>query len=76
MYKPTINIGQMSIDNIRRLQPGQWVKTSDSDVGLSLGRFWGVKPSGTVVVAWQGNARGHSKYWEYQNALRHYANNY
>ena len=72
-YSKVVNIGNMSETEMRKLQPGQWVKTSDSDVGLSLGRFWGVKPSGTVVVAWAGNARGHSTYWEYQNALRHYA---
>jgi hypothetical protein len=73
MYKPAVNISSMSTREIGRLTPGQWVKTCDSDRGPYIGRFWGVKPSGVVVVAWQGNAQSQKNYWQYQTALRRYA---
>ena len=75
MYKPAVNIGHMSPKEIKRLTPGQWVYTDTND-RESRGRFWGVKPSGPVMVAWNGNAKQQNSYWEYQNALRHYANTY
>ena len=71
-YSKVVNIGNMTEAEMRKLQPGQWVYT-DQDRPLWRGRFWGVKPSGTVVVAWQGNARQQSKYWEYQSTLNKYA---
>jgi hypothetical protein len=72
-YSKTVNIGRMSPEQISKLPRGQWVKTSDDSAGASIGRLWGVRGSGVVVVAWQGNARGQRDYWGYQNALRHYA---
>lgn len=72
MYKKVVDIGCLTEREIRRLTPGQWVYTG-TDGPLWRGRFWGVKPSGTVVVAWQGNARGSGNWREYQNKLRAYA---
>ena len=72
MYKKTVDIGQMSERELRRLTPGQWVYT-DQDRPMWRGRFWGVKPSGTVVVAWQGNARGSGDWRDYQRRLCEYA---
>lgn len=71
-YSKVVDIGKMSETEMRKLQRGQWVYT-DQDAPLWRGRFWGVKPSGTVVVAWQGNASKQSSYWEYQSALLNYA---
>ena len=73
-YTKTVNIHSMSPEQIRRLPVGQWVCT-DNYNPLHRGRFWGVKPSGVVVVAWQGNARSQFKYWDYQHALLNYARN-
>jgi len=71
-YTPTVDIGSMTPAEMRRLQPGQWVYTGEN-AALYRGRFWGIKPSGTVVVAWQGNAKRHANYQQYQQTLRHYA---
>ena len=72
MYKKVIDIGPMGLDEMRKLTPGQWVYTG-TDGPAWRGRFWGVKPSGTVVVAWQGNARSYGNWREYQSKLRAYA---
>jgi hypothetical protein len=71
-YTSVVDLNKMTIPEMRKLQRGQWVYT-DQDRPLWRGRFWGVKPSGTVVVAWQGNARKQSSYWEYQSTLLNYA---
>ena len=71
-YQPAVDIGRLTESEIKSLQPGQWVFT-DENRPLWRGRFWGVKPSGTVVVAWQGNARNHKVYWDYQRNLIRFA---
>ena len=72
MYRKTVDIGRMTDQEIKQLTPGQWVYTTE-DRPLWRGRFWGVKPSGTIVVAWQGNARNSGDWRRYQKALRTYA---
>lgn len=53
-----------------KISIGQWVysgqRTKDG-----IGKFLGVKPSGTIVVAWLGNGRG--RWASYTKALRQYA---
>ncbi len=53
------------------LQVGQWVYAGDKS---AKGKFLGVKGTGTVVVAWHGNAQRYStgvtSYW---HDLRQYA---
>lgn len=71
-YQKVIRIGSLCAEQIQKLQPGQWVY-ADTDSPLGRGRFWGVKPSGSVVVAWQGNAKQKPNWAEYQTALRTYA---
>jgi len=71
-YTKVIDIGAMTEQQIRQLQPGQWVYTG-TDGPAWRGRFWGVKPSGTVVVAWQGNATKSGDWRHYQKQLRSYA---
>lgn len=69
MYKKTIDIWALTEKQIARLIPGQWVSG-----GGNKGRFWGVKPSGTVVVAWYHNAKNSGKYNDYNRSLYNYAN--
>jgi hypothetical protein len=60
----------MSRDQMRQLQPGQWVYAGDKD---SKGQFLGVKKNDVVVVAWYGNAKGHRSYYDYVRSLRQFA---
>jgi len=57
---------------LKSLQPGQWVYAGEPS---SKGRFLGIKPSGTIVVAWHNNAKkqGRGQYKPYVRALRDYA---
>jgi hypothetical protein len=68
-YTTTVDIWSLSQTQIRKLQPGQWVEG-----GGELGRYWGTKPSGTVVVAWYQNAR-RAGYKKYNQTLRDFALN-
>lgn len=69
-FQKAVNIWAMdSLEAKKRLQPGQWVRAG---FGGPLGRYYGVKPSGTVVVAWLDNARK-SGYFDYCRTLRDYA---
>lgn len=72
-FQKTIDIWDMHANNpeqIKTLQPGQWV-----EAGGAKGRLCGVKESGTIVVAWQGNAKNHGKlgYHEYMRCLMNHA---
>jgi hypothetical protein len=70
-YTHSPNIWQLTEQQIKHLQPGQWVYAGDPG---SKGQFLGVKPSGTVVVAWLGNIRNHrGQCRSYLNKLRQYA---
>lgn len=77
-YKPTVNLwnkqNRANLENT--LQRGQWVSAGPVDeLRTNIGRFCGVTKSGTVVVAWIGNARngGTNYYREYMKANMHYA---
>jgi hypothetical protein len=73
-YQKTVNIYSMTKEQVSALPCGQWVSTS-SDVSDSnhIGRFYGVKKSGSIVVAWNGNARRAPEWKAYQKALYNYA---
>lgn len=66
------NIWALNQEEREALQPGQWVYAGHPS---NKGRFLGVKPSGTVVVAWHDNAKGRGKggYTSYISTLRRYA---
>lgn len=70
-YQPAFDIHAVPRQLLRYVQPGQWVYASDRAV---TGRFFGVRRSGVVVVAWHGNARqadgGARSYWA---TVRNYA---
>lgn len=65
-YQPTFNIWNIPAPLLRYIQPGQHIYAGDPS---ARGVFLGVKPSGTVVVAWRGNGKSR----EYISALRDYA---
>lgn len=72
-YQKIVDLWKLTEAETRKLQPGQWVFAGEN-IPFARGKFWGVKPSGTVVVAWQGNARTTSIGWTaYQRNLRNYA---
>jgi hypothetical protein len=67
-FQKTIDIWKLSNDQVRALRPGQWVSA-----GGSLGRFYGVKKSGSVVVAWSNNAKRSGNYFDYCKTVYQYA---
>lgn len=66
-YTKTVNIWDTPPT---KLQIGQWV-TAGTDPD-SKGIYLGVKPSGSVVVAWYHNAK-RNQYKSYIRTLRNYA---
>lgn len=69
-YLPAFDIWQVPTELLSHAQPGQWVYAGDKE---SIGRFYGVKKSGSVVVAWRNNALNSGSPKEYYSALRMYA---
>ena len=69
-YQPACDIWAVPVDLLRHAQRGQAVYAGTRD---NRGVFWGVKPSGTVVVAWLGNSANHADRRAYHRALRAYA---
>jgi hypothetical protein len=69
-YQKAINIWAISDSEIKKLQGGQWIYGGDLK---NKGVFLGVKKSGTVVVAWLGNAKFQDSYRGYIKALSNYA---
>lgn len=55
---------------LKHTQPGQWVYAGNKG---DKGRFLGVKASGTVVVAWNGNTKAQADKAGYIKTLRSYA---
>jgi hypothetical protein len=56
-FRKMVNIWEMEQDDRAQLTPGQWVSAGPADEDrMNIGRFYGVKKSGTTVVAWRGNA--------------------
>jgi hypothetical protein len=72
-FLPAFNVWSTPVELLAHAQPGQWVYAGDRN---SMGRFLGVKKSGSVVVAWLGNERGRGskqQRLEYVRTLRQYA---
>lgn len=73
-FRPTVDIWTLSPEQRAALIPGQWVSAGEPDATRNnCGRFYGVKKSGSVVVAWNGNARNRDDYRAYQRASYNYA---
>jgi hypothetical protein len=72
-FTPAFNIWSVPVDLLKHAQPGQWVYAGDKS---AMGRFLGVKKTGSVVVAWLGNERGRGSKdarLDYIRTLRQYA---
>ena len=73
-FLPTVDIWTLSDEQRAALTPGQWVSAGTPDADRSnCGRFYGVTRSGSIVVAWNGNARRSSSWKQYQRTLHTYA---
>jgi hypothetical protein len=70
LYQKAIDIWTISDTEIKKLQAGQWVYGSDIK---NKGMYLGMKKSGTIVVAWLGNASKQNNYRGYIKALSNYA---
>lgn len=68
-FKPTLDIWNLSDDQLKSLPAGQWVSAGS---GGPKGFYCGVRESGSVVVGWQGNARGSGDYRSYRRSLMSY----
>jgi hypothetical protein len=70
-YTKPQNVWNMTREQMSSMQPGQWVYAGQpADAGM----FLGIKPSGTVVVAWLNNIRNHGRNRRaYIRSLRQYA---
>jgi hypothetical protein len=71
-FTDTINIWELSQKQIAKLKPGQWVSAGQLDAN-NKGIFCGVKKSGSVVVAWEYNARATGNFRQYVDTLMNYA---
>lgn len=71
-YRPILDIWALSQEERTKLQPGQWVFAGTDDHPLHRGVFCGVRPNGSTVVMWQGNAKGRRSYREYRKTLMEY----
>lgn len=69
-YQSIFDIWAVPVDLLKHVQAGQMVYAGDKS---NKGRFLGVRKSGIVVVAWQGNVQNHSDKLGYIKSLRNYA---
>ncbi len=69
-FTSAFNIWEVPANLLKHVQAGQWVYAGDRS---NKGRFLGVKASGTVVVAWQGNTQRQADKAAYIKTLRSYA---
>lgn len=73
-YQPTVNLWNEQ-NKANTLQRGQWVSAGPvNEDRMNIGQYCGVTKSGTVVVAWIGNARRTGvNYADYMNVSMQYA---
>lgn len=69
-YQSIFDIWAVPVDLLKHVQAGQMVYAGDRS---NRGRFLGVRKSGVIVVAWQGNVQSHSDKVGYIKTLRNYA---
>ena len=68
-FTKAINIWNLTKEQMLSLMPGQWVYAGDK---TSMGRFYGIRSTGIVVVAWKNNAKKNN-YFQYCKTLNNYA---
>jgi len=69
-YQSIFDIWAVPVDLLKHVQAGQMVYAGTK---ANKGRFLGVRRSGSVVVAWQGNIQSHPDKLGYIKSLRNYA---
>jgi hypothetical protein len=69
-YQSIFDIWAVPADLLKHVQAGQMVYAGNK---ANRGRFLGVRRSGSVVVAWQGNVQNHTDKLGYIRTLRNYA---
>jgi hypothetical protein len=69
-YQSIFDIWAVPADLLKHVQAGQMVYAGNK---ANRGRFLGVRRSGSIVVAWQGNVQSHSDKLGYIKTLRNYA---
>ena len=69
-YQSIFDIWAVPVDLLKHVQAGQMVYAGTKS---TRGRFLGVRKSGSIVVAWQGNVQSHSDKLGYIKSLRNYA---
>jgi hypothetical protein len=69
-YQSIFDIWAVPVDLLKHVQAGQMVYAGNK---ANRGRFLGVRRSGSIVVAWQGNVQSHSDKLGYIKSLRNYA---
>jgi hypothetical protein len=69
-YQSIFDIWAVPADLLKHVQAGQMVYAGNK---ANRGRFLGVRRSGSIVVAWQGNVQNHTDKLGYIRTLRNYA---
>lgn len=69
-YQSMFDIWAVPVDLLKHVQAGQMVYAGNK---ANKGRFLGVRRSGSIVVAWQGNVQNHTDKLGYIRTLRNYA---
>jgi hypothetical protein len=69
-YQAIFDIWAVPTDLLKHVQAGQMVYAGNKS---NKGRFLGVRKTGSIVVAWQGNIQSHSDKLGYIKSLRNYA---
>ena len=68
-FQKTVDIWAADREHFK-LQCGQWVRAGKDG---PIGRYYGTKRSGIIVVAWQDNAKASRDYAGYQQLTLNYA---
>lgn len=63
-FKPTVELWDLTEDQIARLQPGQWVTCG----GLPRSRFVGISPTGRSV--WVAHGVGKERHQKWQGMVK------
>jgi hypothetical protein len=69
-FVPSFNIWEVPVALLAKAQAGQWVYAGDK---TCKGVFLGVKPSGSIVVAWYSISKNQKNFRDHIKNLRAYA---
>lgn len=74
-YLKTVDVHALPVTAmVSHLQVGQWVSAGTPEPDRSnCGVYYGTRPSGSIVIAWNGNARRAKSWREYHHAVQNFA---